>query len=214
MFRKTACWCIPVLAVVLLATAWCLYAAEHPKGAEHPKEPAKAAEHPSEHPKAAKPTALSKEDLAKEIKAYVKKDAALKGGYFLVYDKGAKKPLVLTLAKVHKERLSTVGKDTYFACADFKTPEGEIYDLDIFMKGPGKGGRLKVTRVMVHKEAGKERYNWYEEGGIWKTKHVKGVKKGEEHPKGAEHPKEHSKGAEHHKEQPEGSAPKAGSGTK
>jgi hypothetical protein len=151
-----------------------------------------AQEHPAEHPGGKKKSALTKEELAQVIEAYVKKDAALKGGFFLVYDSAAKKPLVLTLEKVHKERLSKVGDEVYFACADFKTPEGKIYDLDIFMKGPDKDN-LKITEVSVHKEAGKERHTWFEEGGIWKKKPVGGAREAAESPVSAkkEHPAEH-----------------------
>lgn len=132
-----------------------------------------AGEHPSEHPAneshGSDTKTIAKEDLAVAIEAYVKKDAALKGGYFLVYDGKAKKALVLTLVKVHKDRLSKVGDDVYFACADFKTPGGKVYDLDIFMKGHDKN-HLVVTEVTVHKKAGKARYSWYEEKGVWKKK--------------------------------------------
>lgn len=134
-----------------------------------------SAEHPAEHPtdkpegetKAA--AGFSKEELAKSIADYVKKDAKLKGGYFLVYDKKNKEALALELVLVHKDRLSKIAKDVYFACADFKTSKGKIYDLDIFMKGTEKGN-LMVTEISVHKEANKPRYTWYEESGIWKKK--------------------------------------------
>ncbi len=148
-----------------------------------------AGEHPSEHPTGKKEVALSKEDLAEAITAYVKKEAAKTGGYYQVYDKEAKKTLSLTLDRVHKERLATIGNNTYFVCADFKTPEGKLYDLDFFMKGTAKDN-LEVTEITVHKEDGKPRYTWYEEGGIWKKKTVAPAAPAteHEHPKGAEHP--------------------------
>ena len=148
--------------------------------AEHP-------EHPAEETEAAK--GFNKEELAKSIADYVKKDAKLKGGYFLVYDKKNKEALVLELALVHKDKLSKIAKNIYFACADFKTLKGKVYDLDIFMKGTEKGN-LEVTEVSVHKETGKPRYTWYEEGGIWKKK-ISGKKVEEVAAKGAEHPSEH-----------------------
>lgn len=158
-----------------------------------------AGEHPSEHPtkkaKVEKKAGISKGNLAKAIQGYIKEETNLKGGYFLVYDQKAKKPLALKLVRVHKKRLSRVGSDVYFACADFKAPEGKVYDLDIFMKGTDVKN-LKVTEISVHKEAGKPRYTWYEKGGIWKKsfvgkeKKVKTKKKehSSEHPS-AEHPK-------------------------
>lgn len=152
-------------------------AAEHPK--EHPQEHSKegkkkgSKEHP-EDPKNEKQTRkaaspVTMDGLAQAIKKYVEKEASLKGGYFMVYDPVAKQPLALTLDKVHKDRLSKVAEDTYFACADFKTPEGKVYDLDVFMKGPDAAS-LQVTEVSIHKESGKARYGWVEENGIWKKK--------------------------------------------
>jgi hypothetical protein len=146
-------------------------------------------EHPAEHPKeTAQKEQITKDELADAIESYVNKEASVHGGYFIAFDDKAGKELKLTLDKVHRKRLSRVGEDTYFACADFKTPEGKIYDLDVFMTGPDKD-HLTFSKFMIHKEAGKERYTWYEEGGIWKTKPV-GVTI-EEHPK--EHPEDRPK---------------------
>jgi hypothetical protein len=130
------------------------------QGREHP------AEHPREHPQGSQQAGISKDDLADAIQNYVKKEANLKGGFFLVYDKAVGRTLTLTLDRVHRERLSRVAADTYFACADFKTSEGKTYDLDIFMMGPSKD-KLQVTEISVHKEDGKERYNWVEKNGVW-----------------------------------------------
>lgn len=126
---------------------------------EHP-------EHPQEHPSSAKK--ITKDELAKEIEKYVAKEAAMKGGYFLFYDAKENKPLALSLAKVHKDRLSRIKKDVYFACADFKATDGTMYDLDIFMQG--KPGHLKATEITLHKKNGKARYKWFKEGDFWKRK--------------------------------------------
>lgn len=141
--------------VTLALSNWAL-AQEHP---EHPTKPASEA--------TAKPE-LSKETLALAITDYVKKDSDTKGGYFLIYDGKAKKPLTLTLTKVHQDKLSKVGEGLYFACSDFKATDGKTYDLDFFMKDSDAG--LAVTEIMIHKEEGNPRYSWYEEGGIWKRK--------------------------------------------
>ncbi|HKB15260.1 MAG TPA: hypothetical protein VKF62_04305 [Planctomycetota bacterium] len=148
---------LPAVPFLLISGSLGL-AQEHP---EHPKDAGKK--------KAA--AAVTKEDLGDAITEYVKKDAQLKGGYFLVYDASAKKALALTLDKVHKDKLARVGENTYFACADFKTPEGTTYDLDVFMKGASKD-QLTVTEVSVHKEDGKERYTWSEKDGTWSKKPV------------------------------------------
>jgi hypothetical protein len=183
--RNRSGWRTAVLLVAALAIAGWSYAAEHP------------AEHPAEHTAEAAAPGITKDQLADAIRKYVEKDSKLKGGYFVVYDKKAQMPLALTLKKVHEDRLSTIGKGVYFFCADFETPAGKVYDLDIFMKGADKD-HLKATKVLIHKEAGVERYTWYEEGGIWKKKFVEGsAPKGSEtkgsatkHEHPAEHPKE------------------------
>src|SRR3989338_210610 len=202
------------LGAVLMAFALMLFggriamAGEHPTEhpSEHPAAGTAKAEHP-EHPaktdkagKAEKSVGLSKEDMAEAISGYVSKDADLKGGYFLVFDKESGQPLALTLEKVHKDRLSRVAKDVYFACADFRTHDGKkVYDLDVFMHGPDKK-HLKVTEISVHKEDGDARYGWVEKDGVWSKSPIKGKKapemkewKGSDHEGGhdGEHPKEH-----------------------
>ncbi len=143
-------------------------------------------EHPAEHPEEKEGSSvLTKDKLADAVEEYVSENAALYGGYFIAYDEKKGEELKLTLDKVHRERLSRVGEELYFACADFTSPAGKVYDLDVFMEGSDKDN-LKFSEFMVHKEAGKERYTWYEEGGIWERKSV-GV--AAEHP--AEHPIEH-----------------------
>ena len=125
-------------------------------------------EHP-EHPTSIKEPKLTVEELAISIENYIQNDVNLKGGFF-VYDKNKKEILTLTLTKIHKERLSNIGGDTYFACADFSASNGNIYDLDIFMTGKSQSN-LVVTEINVHKENGTARYLWENQHGIWvKTK--------------------------------------------
>lgn len=130
-----------------------------------------AQEHPKEHPQAAKggtkeKSTLTTETLAKEITKYVQNESKLKGGYFLFYDESSKKPLALTLDKMHKDKLSKVEDGLYFACSDFKGTDGKTYDLDFFMRETNSG--LQVTELTVHKEDGKARYVWVEQDGLWK----------------------------------------------
>ena len=193
------------VTVAILAVAGWSYAAEHPekKKGEHREHPGTHdAEHPEESGSGTK-AVLTKEALAEAVSAYVKKEASLKGGYFLVYDKKAGKPLALSLKKVHKERLSAIGDGVYFACADFETPEGKVYDLDIFMKGHDRG-HLKVTEISVHKEAGIERYSWFEQDGIWKKKHGEGSASKESSMGGSGTKGEHSSEEHPTKEHPAG----------
>ena len=125
---------------------------------EHP-------EHPSEHPSTKKKPKLTISDLTISIENYIQNDMNLKGGFF-VYDNKNKEILDLTLTKIHKKRLSNIGGDTYFACADFKASNGKIYDLDIFMTGKSQDN-LNVTEINVHKENSEARYLWKNKRGIW-----------------------------------------------
>jgi hypothetical protein len=109
--------------------------------------------------------------LAQAIQGYVAEDVRAKGGYFLVFDPITKQPLALTLDRVHEERLSGLGGGVYFACADFTSLDGKVYDVDVFMK-EGKAG-LEPTEVHVHKVDGKPRYTWREAGGIWVRDEIK-----------------------------------------
>ena len=125
---------------------------------EHP-------EHPSEHPTTVKEPKLTIGQLAISIENYIQNDITLKGGFY-IYDKNNNEILDLTLMKIHKERLSNIGGDTYFACADFKASNGKVYDLDVFMAGKSQDN-LDVTEINVHKENGKARYLWKNQQGIW-----------------------------------------------
>ncbi len=71
----------------------------------------------------------------------------------------------------HKDRLSKLSADTYFACVDMKDPAGKMIDVDCFLKS--KNGRLEMTDTTVHKVEGKPRYDWKEEDGFWRRVPVK-----------------------------------------
>jgi hypothetical protein len=148
----------PLPALLLLLAATPAVAQEHP---EHPEK--------TEEKPAGEPVTL--DALAVAITRYVESRAAETGGKFVVEDAVLGAKLELTLERVHRERLSRVGRDTYFACADFRAADGTLYDLDVFMKGRA-ADRLKTTEVSIHKRDGKERYTWYEEGGVWKKRPV------------------------------------------
>ncbi len=147
-------------------------------------------EHPAGNPEGKKTApSLTKDELADAIEAYVSEQSAKTNGYFIVEDDKTGEQLKLKLDKVHRKRLANVGKDTYFACADFETDAGKVYDLDVFMTGTTKDN-LKFSEFSVHKVAGKERYTWREKDGVW-TKIPVEEKPGKEPPK--EHPREHPK---------------------
>ena len=167
--KHTTRWGVLVLTLLvgLVFAAGKVVAQEHPT--EHPKEKP-AAKQQSKKTEAA----LTMADLSTAIKEYVAQDAKLKGGFYLVYDPDAKKTLELMLDKVHEDRLSKVADGVYFACADFKASDGNVYDLDIFMKGDKS--KLEVNEVTVHKVDGTPRYGWKEEGGVWKRQAVGAAK--------------------------------------
>ena len=127
--------------------------------AEHPTE------HPSDHPTTVKSLKLTISQLAESIEKYIQQDIKLKGGFF-VFDTKNNEVLNLTLSKIHKERLSNIGNDTYFACADFQASNGKVYDLDVFMTGKTQDN-LVVTEITVHKENSVARYGWQDRSGFW-----------------------------------------------
>jgi hypothetical protein len=145
-----------------------------------------AAEHPEEHPTGTVKPTVTLEDVAKHIESYVAQES--KDGTFMIEDKKAGKQLALTLDHVHRDRLSQVGRDMFFACADFKSADGKLYDLDFFVQGTSKDNlRVVPGKTSVHKEDGKERYTWMlnNKTGIWEQKPV--GTKATEHP-AKEHP--------------------------
>lgn len=129
-----------------------------------------AGEHPSEHP-AGEKSEVTTETISRAIEKHVKKSAKKNDGYFIVEDKEAGKTLYLKLDKIHKERLSAVKKDLYFACVDFTNKDGRSYDIDFFLKDAG--GKLKFSETIVHKEEGKPRYSWEQKGDYWVKKMIK-----------------------------------------
>ena len=131
--------------------------------------PAFGQEHP-EHPQSSKKQ-LDVKEFSEAVTDYVNNESKEHNGYFEVEDPVQKKTLKLKLEKVHDDRLSALGDDVYFVCADFKATDGNVYDIDIFMKGKDKHD-LTATETKVHKQNGVPRYTWYEEDGVWKTKPV------------------------------------------
>ena len=137
---------------------------------EHPTK-SKKTEHPTTTitPQIVQGEKITLQNLAQAIESFVEADITLRGA-FLVIDPSTNEVLKLTLEKVHKERLSHVSNNIYFACADFYEDSGKIYDLDIFLQG-NNTDNLTVTEISVHKEDGEARYGWLEQDGIWTKKY-------------------------------------------
>jgi transglutaminase-like putative cysteine protease len=66
--------------------------------------------------------------------------------------------LKLKLVRVHTEYLSVLGPNAFFACVDLATENGDVYDMDFFLKG--EPGDMQVTRTDLHKLNGKPYYTW------------------------------------------------------
>jgi len=132
-----------------------------------------SAEHPAEHPAGAGKPTVSLEDVAQHVESYVKQDS--KDSAFKIHDQRAGKELSLRLDRVHRDRLSQVGPDMFFVCADFKSADGKLYDVDLFVQGTRKDNlRVLADKTSVHKEDGKERYSWAlnNKTGSWEQKPV------------------------------------------
>jgi len=71
-------------------------------------------EHPEE---SGSQTSITKDKLADATEEYVNNQAAQHEGFFVALDDKTGQQLKLNLVKVHREKLSKVGTQTYFDCA-------------------------------------------------------------------------------------------------
>ena len=97
-------------------------------------------------------TPPSDADVRAAITRYVEEDAALKGG-FLLKDPRSDQVQVLSFDNVH-EAVHEVEDGRYYACVDLKDTAGNIYDVDIYLKGTAS--ELKPDKLIVHKINGEE----------------------------------------------------------
>ena len=115
---------------------------------------------PAPVPAASTPTAvvpnLVTSDLESAIRRHIDTTIAAHGGLFPIEFEG--KELRLKLVRVHTEYLSTVGENLHFACVDLATTQGDVYDVDFFLRGTEKDA--VVTETMVHKLNGQPYYVW------------------------------------------------------
>jgi hypothetical protein len=149
-----------VFVLMFSQATTCAFAQEHPT--EHPTK---------EHPSEAKAETVTKDAIAAAVTAHVMEEAKDNEGMFVVHDDVEDKDLSLTLDKVHKDRLSQISENEYFACADFKSKEGAKYDLDFFLEGDSPD-ELEVKDVSIHKKNDIERYTWMEKDGKWEKKEI------------------------------------------
>ena len=69
------------------------------------------------------------------------------GGYF-TFKNSDSTQLRLKLVRVHTEYLSVLGSHEFFACVDLATANGDVYDVDFFLKG--NADHMKVTKTNIH----------------------------------------------------------------
>lgn len=95
-------------------------------------------------------------DIQAGIEKHIEEKSRLDGGYFVL--PFSNKDLRLKLVKVHVEYLATLGPRHHFACVDLADTDGEVYDVDFFLKGDP--GDMRVTETTVHKINGQPLYAW------------------------------------------------------
>ena len=105
-------------------------------------------------------------DVADAIEDYIRHDAKLKGGRFVVYDEEQEASLPLIFDRLLADPLRTAGDDESFTCAGFEAEDGTKYDIDVFVRGADKD-HLEISQVRVHKVNSVARYDWRERDDKW-----------------------------------------------
>ncbi len=100
--------------------------------------------------------AVFTEDIQAGIKAHIEEQTRLGDGYMRLSFEG--KELKLRLVRIHTEYLANLGPNRHFACIDLASTEGDVYDVDFFLKG--KPGTMTVTETTIHKVNGQPLYAW------------------------------------------------------
>lgn len=138
---------------------------EHPgqEQKEHPGQKQAGKEHPGkEHPgmESGKFTAAQiKNAMTSHIEAQTKQG----DGAFQLHDATTNQHLSLTFVKIHDPVRKVEGRG-YFACTDFKSPKGEVYDLDFWLQP--KDGKLVVTETQIHKLNGAARFTYKDDEAV------------------------------------------------
>ena len=99
---------------------------------------------------------VSIDEIEAGIKSYILKKEEENSGYFHVTDRG--KEFNMKLVRVHTEYLANLGPGSHFACVDLAEANGDVYDVDFFLKGDP--GSMEVMETTVHKLNGKPYYAW------------------------------------------------------
>jgi Transglutaminase-like superfamily len=99
---------------------------------------------------------VSKVEIEEGVRKHIEEMTKNGGGYFHIIDD--EHDLKLKLVRVHTEYIANLGPNLHFACVDLAEVDGNIYDLDFFLKG--EPGKMQVTQTTVHKLNGKPYYTW------------------------------------------------------
>ena len=140
---------VVISSVVAMALAGAMNLAAQ----EHPEE-----EHPSGH-------AVAMADLEQAIHQQIIERTKAEGGRFHVHDPVLNKHWALELVRIHTDKLTQLDKDTYFACTDFRADDGEVVDVDFYMKD--EHGKLVFSDTAIHKIDGKPRFTYEKKDGFW-----------------------------------------------
>jgi transglutaminase-like putative cysteine protease len=104
-------------------------------------------------------------DIEREIRQHIH-NVEERDGHFRIETES--QSLDLQLVRVHTEYLSVLGPNEFFACVDLATLDGDVYDVDFFLKG--NTNHMEVTQKSVHKINGKPYYTWKQKpDGSWTT---------------------------------------------
>lgn len=98
-------------------------------------------------------------DLETSIRRHIDEQKAANAGLFPI--RFEDREIKLKLVRVHTEYLGTIEDDLHFACVDLATEDGNVYDVDFFLRG--EASNAVVTETMVHKLNGKPYFVWEQE---------------------------------------------------
>ncbi|MCH8904673.1 MAG: hypothetical protein IIA45_12255 [Bacteroidetes bacterium] len=113
--------------------------------------------------------AISFDDLKDAVMEHIEIESGRNEGYYRSTDPITIKKLDLTFQKFNDRRLLKTSEDMYFACVDFISTDGIIYDIDILMQ-LDDDLNLIPSSTYVHRRNGGLRYTWEYNGKYWQHK--------------------------------------------
>ena len=89
-------------------------------------------------------------DIQAGIEHHIEEQIRLGDGYFKL--PFGDKELRLKLVRVHTEYLANLGPRSHFACVDLASTDGNVYDVDFFLKGDPNA--MTVTETTERRRRG------------------------------------------------------------